>query len=341
MRHRTLGISGTVVSELALGTMTFGAETDEAESRAILNHYVEEGGNFIDTADVYAGGRSEEIIGRWMKAEPARAEKIVLTTKARFPTSDDPNDVGVSRRHLARALDASLRRLDVDHIDLYQLHAWEQRTPIEESLRFLDDAIRAGKIGHYGFSNYTGWQISKAAGLAARYGHTPPVTLQSQYNLLSRGIELEIVEAAADAGLAILPWSPLAGGWLTGKYKRGIKPDTGSRYAKPHDRATRDERDADDRVWAILDVVAEVADAHTATQGQIALAWLLARPAVTSVILGARTLDQLAQNLPAAGIQLSNAEIEDLDRVSAPRFDEYPYSGWARQDRYRPLEGGR
>jgi len=341
MRYRTLGTSGTVVSELALGTMTFGAETDETESCAILDRYVDGGGTFVDTADVYAGGRSEEIIGRWMKADPARADRIVLTSKARFPTSDDPNDVGASRRHLARALDASLRRLGVDHIDLYQLHAWEQVTPVEESLRFLDDAIRAGKIGYYGFSNYTGWQIATAAGVAARHGWAPPVTLQPQYNLLSRGIELEIVDAASETGLGILPWSPLAGGWLTGKYQRGVLPTTGNRYAKPQDQAAREERDRDDRVWEILDVLARVADSHSATKGQIALAWLLSRPIVTSVILGARTLDQLTQNLPASEIELSDTAREELDRVSAPRFDEYPYSGWARQDRHRPLEGGR
>jgi len=341
MRYRTLGNSGTIVSELALGTMTFGAESDENQSTAMLNHYLDAGGNFIDTADVYAGGRSEEIIGQWMKSNPARADAVILTTKARFPTGDGPNDVGVSRRHLARALDASLQRLGLDHIDLYQLHAWEQLTPIEESLRFLDDAVRAGKISHYGFSNYTAWQLTKATDLAARNGYTPPVTLQPQYNLLTRGIELEIVDAALDAGLGLLPWSPLAGGWLTGKYRRGAEPTAGNRYAKPQDRAVRDQRDNDERVWEVIATLTSIADAHSSPPGQVALAWLLAKPAVTSVILGARTIDQLVDNLAATDVHLSEAELADLDRVSAPRFDEYPYSAWARQDRHRRLGGGR
>ncbi|HYO18070.1 MAG TPA: aldo/keto reductase, partial [Dermatophilaceae bacterium] len=217
MHHRTLGNSGTVVSTYALGTMTFGAEADEPAAHAIIDDYVAAGGNFVDTADVYGRGDSEEIIGRWLAAHPTQAEQVVIATKGRFAMGDGPNDLGTSRRHLRCALDASLRRLGVEQIDLYQMHAWDGVTPLEESLRFLDDAVRNGKIAYYGFSNFLGWQLTKAVHVARANGFTPPVTLQPQYSLLVREIESEIVPACLDAGIGLLPWSPLAGGWLTGK----------------------------------------------------------------------------------------------------------------------------
>ena len=234
--YRTLGRSGTVVFEQALGTMTFGAEADEATSHAIIDAYVAGGGNFIDTADVYSAGRSEEIIGRWLAAHPAEAAQIVIATKGRFPMGAGPNDHGTSRRHLRTALDDSLRRLGVEHIDLYQMHAWDAITPLDETLRFLDDAISQGKIGYYGFSNFTGWQLTKATSLAERHGWNLPVTLQPQYSLLVRGIEHEIVPAALDAGLGLLPWSPLGGGWLSGKYRRDVPPTGTTRLGENPER---------------------------------------------------------------------------------------------------------
>lgn len=200
MQYRTLGRSGAVVSAFALGTMTFGAEADEATSHAILDDYAEAGGTFIDTADVYSHGTSEEIVGRWLAGGSGRREAMVVATKGRFPMGDGPNDLGTSRRHLRTALDASLRRLGTDHIDLYQMHAWDPHTPIEETLRFLDDAVSAGKIGYYGFSNFLGWQLTKAVYEVKAHGWAAPVTLQPQYNLLVRGIESEVVPAALDAG---------------------------------------------------------------------------------------------------------------------------------------------
>jgi aryl-alcohol dehydrogenase-like predicted oxidoreductase len=196
MDYRKLGNSGAVVTAYCIGTMTFGAESDEATSHAILDDYFAWGGNFIDTADVYSSGKSEEIIGRWLKARPTEAAKAIIATKGRFPMGSPPNDLGLSRRHLNQALNASLVRLGVEHIDLYQMHAWDALTPIDETLRFLDDAVAAGKIGYYGFSNYVGWHIAKAVGVAKAQGYTLPVTLQPQYNLLVREIELEIVDAA-------------------------------------------------------------------------------------------------------------------------------------------------
>ena len=230
--YRTLGRSGAVVSSQALGTMTFGAEADEEGSHALIDAYVAGGGNFLDTADVYSAGVSEQIIGRWLARHPTDAAQIVIATKGRFPMGTGPNDLGNSRRHLRTALDASLTRLGVDHIDLYQVHAWEDFTPIDETLRFLDDAISAGKIGYYGFSNFLGWQATKAVHVARVNSWAQAVTLQPQYSLLVRGIEQEIVPAAMDAGIGLLPWSPLGGGWLSGKYQRDVPPTGATRLGE-------------------------------------------------------------------------------------------------------------
>ncbi len=343
MRYRTLGSSGTVVSEHALGTMTFGAEADEAASHAILDTYVEHGGNFIDTADVYSSGTSEEIIGRWLAARPDAARSVIVATKGRFPMGDGPNDLGLSRTHLRAALDASLTRLGTDHVDLYQMHAWDALTPIDETLRFLDDAVTAGKIGYYGFSNYTGWQLTKAAQVAAARGYTAPVTLQPQYSLLVRGIEQEIVPAALDAGVGLLPWSPLAGGWLSGKYERDVAPTGATRLGENPERGMEawKERNAAERTWRTVDAVKEVARARSASPSQVALSWLGEQPAVTSIILGARTVEQLVDNLGAVELDLSEDELRRLSSASAPELEDYPYGVAGAEQRFRKLEGGR
>jgi len=343
MDYRTLGTSGTVVSEFALGTMTFGAEADETDSHAILDAFVEAGGTFVDTADVYSRGASESIIGRWLASHPGSRDRLVIATKGRFPMGSGPNDLGLSRTHLRHALEASLRRLGVDHIDLYQMHAWDGVTPIEETLRFLDDAVTSGMIGYYGFSNYLGWQLAKAAYLARSHGWAPPVTLQPQYNLLVRGIEHEVVPAALDAGLGLLPWSPLAGGWLSGKYVRDQAPTGATRLGENPKRGMEawEARNADPRTWDVIDAVARVAGAHGASSAQVALAWLLTRPAVTSVILGARTVGQLADNLGAGDVALTDDEVRMLDEVSSPRTEDYPYGDPAIEQRSRKLAGGR
>src|SRR5215213_8411071 len=225
MDYRTLGRSGCAVSNLCLGTMTFGAETDEAGSHAQLDRFVEAGGTLVDTADVYSAGVSEEIIGRWFADRPADVtERVVLATKGRFPMAAEPNGAGLSNRHLTRALDASLSRLGVDAVDLYQAHSWDPFTPLEETLRTLDGFVRAGKIRYYGFSNFTGWQLTKAVLTARALALREPVTLQPQYSLVVREIEWEIVPAALDVGMGLLPWSPLGGGWLSGKYARDQRP---------------------------------------------------------------------------------------------------------------------
>ncbi len=322
-----LGATGTVVSTLALGTMTFGAETDEAGAHAQLDRYIEAGGNLIDTADVYSAGMSEHIVGHWLAARAGARDQIVLGTKGRFAMGRGPNELGLSRRHLGAALDASLRRLGVDAIDLYQLHSFDPLTPLDETLRFLDDAMRAGKINYVGLSNFTGWQLQKAVDIAEFRGLARPVTLQPQYNLLVREIEWEIVPAAQHAGLGLLPWSPLGGGWLTGKYDREQPPTGATRLGENPDRGVEAYRRRSrlERTWDVIDAVREVADKRGASLAQVALAWLVDRPTVTSVILGARTLEQLDDNLGAAELHLTPDEVSRLDEASDPAPADYPY----------------
>ncbi len=344
MDYRTLGTSGCSVSTLCLGTMTFGNETDEAGSHEQLDRFVEAGGTLVDTADVYTKGTSEEIIGRWLASRPADVrDRVVLATKGRFPMGEGPNDLGLSRRHLARALDDSLRRLGVEAVDLYQVHAWDPLTPVEETLSFLDDAVGAGKIHYVGLSNYTGWQVQKAVDVADFRGLARPVTLQPQYNLLVREIEWEIVPACLENGLGILPWSPLGGGWLTGKYTREERPTGTTRLGENPDRGVEayDRRSVQQRTWDVVDAVRRVADGRGVSMAQVALAWLVDRPAVTSVILGARTTAQLDDNLGAAGLHLTPEETALLDGASDPGAADYPYGGPGTEQRSRRIEGGR
>ena len=343
MEYRKLGNSGAVVSAYCLGTMTFGHESDEATSFALMDDYVEAGGNFIDTADVYSAGVSEEIIGRWLKSKPGIAKDLVIATKGRFPMGAGPNDLGLSRKHLGAALDASLKRLGVEQVDLYQMHAWDALTPLEETLRFLDDSIRNGKIAYYGFSNFLGWHLTKAVWLAKANGYTPPVTLQPQYSLLVRDIEHELVPAALDAGIGLLPWSPLGGGWLSGKYKRDQMPAGATRLGENPKRGMEAfaARNAKPITWNVIGAVEDTAKALGASMAQVALAWVAAQPAVTSVILGARTREQLADNLGAAKLTLTDENIAELNAASKPEMSEYPYGTGGISQRHRKIEGGR
>ncbi len=339
MEYRMLGSSGAVVSTLALGTMTFGTETDEVGAHAQLDQYLDAGGNLIDTADVYSAGVSEQIIGRWLASRAGARDEIVLATKGRFAMGRSPNDLGLSRRHLGAALDASLRRLGVDEIDLYQVHAFDPLTPLEETLRFLDDAVRAGKVRYLGLSNFTGWQLQKAVDIAEFRGLSRPVTLQPQYNMLVREIEWEIVPAARSAGLGLLPWSPLGGGWLTGKYRREERPSGATRLGENPDRGVEayDRRSRVERTWDVVDAVRAVSSELGVSMAQIALAWLVDRPTVTSVILGARTLEQLDDNLGAAGLHLDAGETERLDAASDPAAADYPYGAPGIEQRGRSI----
>ena len=342
MEYRTLGHSGCAVSAFGLGTMTFGAETDERGAHEQLDRFAEAGGTLVDTADVYGNGRSEEIIGRWLATRPAgTTQPVVLATKGRFALDASPNSAGLSARHLTRALDASLRRLGVEVVDLYQVHAFDPWTPLEETVRTLDGFIRAGKIRYYGLSNFTGWQLTKMVHLARALNAAGPVTLQPQYSLLVREIEWEIVPAALDAGVGLLPWSPLGGGWLSGKYQRDQRPSGATRLGEDPDRGMEAyDRRSTRRTWDVIDALQEISGQRGVSMAEIALAWVADRPAVTSTILGARTAGQLETNLRAADLHLSPAESAALSAASDPRPADYPYGELGVQQRDRRLAGG-
>ena len=342
MDYRTLGRSGCAVSSMCLGTMTFGTETGEAGAHQQLDQFIDAGGTLVDTADVYSAGASEEIIGRWFASRPAQVtERVVLATKGRFPLGGAPNDAGLSAVHLTRALDASLRRLGRDAVDLYQVHAYDPLTPLEETLRTLDGFVRSGKIRYYGLSNFTGWQLTKTVHLARELNVAPPVTLQPQYSLLAREIEWEIVPAATDAGLGLLPWSPLGGGWLSGKYRRDERPAGATRLGEDPDRGMEAyDRRSSDRTWRVIDAIQTVAEDRGASMAEVALAWVTGRPAVSSTILGARTTDQLQANLRAAGLRLTPEETAVLDAASDPDPVDYPYGELGVQQRMRSLGAG-
>lgn len=343
MHVRQLGASGLAVPVYALGTMTFGAETDEADAHAILDRYREAGGTLLDLADVYADGRSEQIVGRWLAARGSR-DDVLLASKARFPLGGtaDPNRQGLSRGYLRAAAVASCRRLGVDHLDLYQVHAWDPLTPVEEWLGTLDDLVREGTIRAVGVSNVLGYQLQRIVDLAKHRGLVRIASLQPQYNLLAREIEWELVPCAADAGVGLLPWSPLGGGWLTGKYRRDQRPTGATRLGEDPQRGVEAwDRRATERTWQILDVVDDVAGAHGASMGQVALAWVSSRPTVSSTILGVRTLEQLEDNLGAVELRLADDELARLTEVSAPPTPDHPYGLLAEQAAERWRQVGR
>ena len=322
MEHVTLGRSGLVVSRLCLGTMTFGREADEAASTAMVDRYLEAGGNFVDTANVYGPRTSEEITGR---ALAGRREDVVLATKVRFPMGDGPNDVGLSRAHIVAACEASLRRLGTDWIDLYQVHMWDAKTPIEETLSALTDLVRQGKVRYIGASNFAGWQLMRAELAAERHGFERFVSLQPQYSLVERRLEHEIVPAAEALGLGLVPWGPLAQGLLTGKYDRSSGPTAETRMADAEPEHVESwERRNEERNWRIVDAVLAVASETGRSASQVALNWLLTRPAVVAPIVGARRVEQLEDNLGAVDWRLDDAQVARLDEVSAPE-PVHPY----------------
>jgi aryl-alcohol dehydrogenase-like predicted oxidoreductase len=322
MRYRQLGRSGLRVSALTLGTMTFGGRgpfasvgsTDVAGAARQIDLALDAGVNLIDTADVYSAGLSEEIVGGVLDAA-ARRERALVATKARMPMGAGPNDAGLSRHHLIAACEASLRRLRADHIDLYQVHEWDGQTPLEETLAALDDLVRAGKVRYVGCSNYSAWQLMKALGVSERLRLERFVSQQIHYSLQAREAEYELVPAGLDQGVGIMVWSPLAGGLLSGKYRRGVQGPEGARGLSDWNEPPVRDPDA---LYDVVDVLVEIADARGVSAAQVALAWLLGRPAVATVVIGARTDEQLADNLRAADLELSPAERERLDEVSAP-----------------------
>jgi aryl-alcohol dehydrogenase-like predicted oxidoreductase len=329
MKYRFLGKTGLKVSELCLGAMTFGREADEETSLRILDRFVEAGGNFIDTADVYTQGASEEIVGRWLKGK--NRDDFIIATKVRFPMGQGPNDVGLSRKHILAGVEASLRRLRTDYIDLYQVHCWDGSTPLEESLSTLNDLVRSGKVRYIGASNYSGWQLQKAIDLSRHMGWEAFTCLQPLYNLLDRSLEWELLPVCQNEGLGIIPWSPLRGGWLSGKFRRGMSaPPEGTRVKIAEEQGWSESWSAynNERTWSVLDVLFAVAEEVDKTPAQVAINWLLQRPGVTAPIIGARNLEQLESNLGAAGWALSEAHMAQLNQVSDQALP-YPYNAIA------------
>ncbi len=330
MRKRLLGRTGVLVSEFALGTMTFGQEADEHAANAVLDHYVESGGNLVDTADVYPPvgprGTSEEIIGRWLSRHPAMRDSIFLATKCRGRMDDSGNSEGLSRRWIIRACEGSLRRLGTDHIDLYQAHQWDPATPIEETMVAFDVLVRSGKVRYVGVSNFTGWQLERSVMTARHLGLSAPISLQPQYNMLAREIEWELVPVCLEEGLGILPWGPLGQGWLSGKYTRETAPTGATRLGEDPKRGLEayDRRNIE-RTWRIVEAVQSVAAELGVPPARVALRWLADRPGVAAPLLGARTVEQLRDNLMAAELTLSEQQRSRLDDVSAPATPDYPY----------------
>lgn len=334
METRFMGKTGLLVSELCLGAMTFGRETPEQESYGMMDRFAELGGNFIDTANVYSTGISEQIVGKWLKTK--QRENFVIATKVRWAMGSDANAIGLSRKHILDSVDASLRRLGVDAIDLYQVHGWDDATPLEETMGTLNNLVQAGKVRYLGVSNYAGYQVQKAVDLANHHSWEPFTCLQPLYNLLDRSMEWELVPVCVAEGIGIIPWSPLRGGWLSGKYHRGsLAPIAGTRV----DDATRQgwsegwEPYANERTWNVLDKLFEVATEIGKHPAQVALRWLLQRPGVTAPIIGARTMEHLNINLGSTGWKLNDAHMNALTKASdvpAP----YPYGflpGWKRR----------
>lgn len=327
MKYAQLGTTGVFVSRLCLGTMTFGGAENavttamgrltQKETEVIVGSALDAGINLIDTADVYGGGASEEQLGQALKL---RRHDVVLATKMHARIGPGPNQVGQSRIHLMNALENSLRRLKTDHIDLYQLHNFDPYTPLEEVLRTLDDAVSQGKVRYIGCSNFAAWQLMKAAGIAERRGYARFASVQSWYSLAGRDIERELIPAVADSNVGLLCWSPLAGGLLSGKFDRSGTSDPGARRAQiqfpPVD---------EDKALVIIDQLKIIAERHQVSVAQIALAWLLAQPAVTSVITGVKRPDQLADNLCALDVTLSKDDLALLDKASQPAAS---YPGW-------------
>ncbi len=326
MEYRYMGRTGLKVSELCLGAMTFGRETSEKDSYPMLEYFAEQGGNFIDTADVYSQGKSEEIVGRWLKNKPR--DQFIIATKVRFGMGSGPNDIGLSRHHILNGVESSLRRLGTDYIDLYQIHGWDRGTPLEETLSTLNGLVQSGKVRYLGVSNYAGWQLQKAVDVSRQHGWEFFSCLQPLYNLLDRTLEWELIPVCENEGIGVIPWSPLRGGWLSGKYHRGMeKPPENTRIeaATQHGWSEAWSAYANERTWSVIDVLLEVAQETEKSPAQVALNWLLQRPAVTAPIIGARKMEHLKDNLGAVGWTLDAEQMTRLTQISEPEAP-YPYS---------------
>lgn len=326
MEYRLLGRSGLKVSSLTLGTMTFGGEsffsklgdTDAKGASRLLDKSLEAGVNFFDTANMYSQGASEKILG---KALGKKRNQALIATKVRFPMGDGVNDKGLSRLHIRQQIEASLKRLDTDYIDLYQMHQWDGLTPLEETLETFDTLVRHGKIRYYGISNFSAWHAMKVMAVCEREGFIKPISQQIHYTAQAREAEYELMPMAVDAGMGTMIWSPLAGGLLSGKYRRDADKPEGTRFAEGWDEPPITN---ETRLFDIIETLVEVGDAHGVSAAQVALAWIIGRPGVTTAIIGARKEHQLDDNLAAANLTLADDEIAAIEKVSRPELI-YPY----------------
>jgi aryl-alcohol dehydrogenase-like predicted oxidoreductase len=322
MDYRNLGATGLKVSELCLGAMMFGSRTDENDSRKILQGFTDAGGTFIDTADVYGDGASEEVLGRWLKTQ--RRADYVIATKVWAPVGSQPTDRGLSRKHILDAVDASLRRLGTDYIDLYQLHRWDDSTPLTETLSTLDSLVQSGKVRYIGASNFSGWQLQKAVDLCTQHGWEPLSSLQPLYTLLDRSPEWELLPVCRNEGLGVITWSPLRSGWLSGAFRRGMTaPPADSKVSTPGTHSW--ERYGNEHTWHVIDELTAVAAETGRTLPQVAVRWLMQRPGVTAPIIGPRTPSYLDDLLGAAEFSLTTEQMERLDGASRPDPVPYPY----------------
>lgn len=318
MLYQRLGRSGLVVSKLCLGTMTFGNELNEQGSVEIIDQFLDRGGNFIDTANVYVNGDSERIVG---KAIQHRRSEVVLATKVRMRTAQHVNGVGLSRKHIMDAVDESLQRLNTDYIDLYQAHVWDELTPIEETLRAFEDLITAGKVRYIGCSNFLAWQMMKALCYSEFYRYPRFISVQPEYSLVNREMDREVMPLCISEDVGVIPWAPLGSGFLTGKYQQGVTPTEG-RLGRAKGEASWENRNSE-RNFTILDELLKVADEVNKTPGQVALHWLMNKPGVTSPIFGATSLSQFEENMGSLDCKLTQEQWDRLDQVSALP-EEYP-----------------
>lgn len=333
MKRVFLGRTGMSVSELAMGTQTFGWGVDEATAAVMSDRFVEAGGNFFDTSSTYNNGASESMLGSWLKSRKRRHD-VVVATKVFFPSGVGPNDFGLSRKHILHSIDVSLARLHTDYVDVYQAHCFDMSTPLEETLETFNDLVRCGKVRYIGVSNFTAAQIVRAVLTARMNGWSPLVSLQAEYSLLERSTEWELVPTCREEGLALMAWSPLAGGWLSGKYERGKEPAPDSRVGRGDRWDDQPEQREREQTWRIIDRLREIAGLYGKTCSQVALNFLLMRGSFVVPVFGARTMEQLEANLGSVAWELDESEIKVLDAVSSIPLP-YPYSFIDRYTRRR------
>ncbi len=323
MRRVFLGRSGLVVSELAMGTQTFGWGADERCAFAMADRFRDAGGVLFDTSSTYNSGASESMLGAWVKDRRCR-DSVVVATKVFFSTGEGPNDSGLSRKHIMQSVEESLRRLRTDYIDLYQAHCFDMSTPLEETLRAFDDLVRAGKVRYVGVSNFTASQLTRGLFMSRMQGWAPLVSLQAEYSLLERSTEWELLTVCREEGLCLLAWSPLAGGWLSGKYGQGRPPDPDSRVGRGDRWDDQPAQRETETAWRVIDCLRDIAEKRGRTSAQVALNFLLRRADFVVPIFGARTLEQLDENLGSVGWELGAEEVEILDAASRVPLP-YPY----------------